>query len=149
MRVSNKPCRWFALAVGIASSGAPGACTGPARDPGPPPPSVTHYPRAADRFMMLIRRQLTDADPVQTEQEINCEGERMVRALGPGEAAARIRSALDTAYPHHRDSVALVRVGRMLGGLSFGADPDVCDSLIAAADRVDPIVPVTQRPAQP
>jgi hypothetical protein len=65
----------------------------------------------------------------------------MGRALGFKEAALRVRTALDTAYRTARDSIALGRVERLLGGQSFG-DGEVCDSLIAAADREEPIVPI-------
>lgn len=98
--------------------------------------------------MALVRKQLSDADPVRTEQEMMCEGERMSRALGATEAAARISGALDTAYRTHDDSLALERVSRALAGRVLGTGDHVCDSLIAAADRTDPIVPVS-RPEPP
>lgn len=94
--------------------------------------------------MLLVRKQLLDPDPVWVEQEMMCESERMSRALGTSEAAARVSDALDTAYLHHEDSVALRRVAQALGGLTLGTGDHVCDSLIAAADRTDPIVPVRQ-----
>lgn len=72
----------------------------------------------------------------------------MSRVLGPAEAAARVRGALDTAYLHHDDTLALQRIGRALAGRVIGTGNHVCDSLIAAADRTDPIVPVRQ-PARP
>lgn len=128
---------------------ASGACTGPARDAAHPlPHSVERYPRAADRFLILVREQLSAPDPVHVEQEIMCEGERMSRALGEAETSVRIRSALDTAYLRHSDSVAFQRVGRALEGHMLGTSDGVCDALIAAADSVDPIVPV-RRPAPP
>jgi len=77
-----------------------------------------------------------------------CEGERMSRALGARQAAARISSALDTAYPYHDDTIALQRIANALAGHALGTGDHVCDSLIAAADRTDPIVPVRQ-PARP
>ncbi|HEY7896625.1 MAG TPA: hypothetical protein VIC24_17100 [Gemmatimonadaceae bacterium] len=79
---------------------------------------------------------------MRTEQEAICETERMALALGYEEAGLRIHSALDTAYLTARDSVAFGRVERMLGGQSLGTGDHVCDSLIAAADREDPIVPI-------
>lgn len=94
--------------------------------------------------MILVRKQLSDRDPARVEQELMCEGERISRVLGAPEAAARISSALDTAYLHHEDTVALRRVAQALGGLTLGTGDHVCDSLIAAADRTDPIVPVRQ-----
>ena len=127
-----------------ASLYASGACKRPAHDPPIVQESVAQYPRAADRFMLLVHKQLSDSDPVRVEQEMMCEGERMSRALGPGEAAARIRGALDTAYLHHDDSLALPRVARALAGHALSTGNHVCDSLIAAADRTDPIVPVRQ-----
>jgi hypothetical protein len=105
---------------------------------------VEQYPHAADRFMLLVRKQLSDPDPARVEQEMMCEGDRMSRALGEAEAEARIRAALDTAYLHHSDSVALRRVSSALAGRVLGTGDHVCDSLIAAADRTDPIVPVRQ-----
>lgn len=92
--------------------------------------------------MRLVRRQLSDVDPVRTEQEVICETERMGRTLGYEEAGVRIRSALDTAYRSTHDSLALGRVERELGGHSLGDGDHVCDSLIAAADREEPIVPI-------
>ena len=128
-----------------ASLYASGACSRPAHDAARQrPQSVAEYPHAADRFMLLVRKQLLDPDPVWVEQEMMCESERMSRALGTSEAAARVSDALDTAYLHHEDSVALRRVAQALGGLTLGTGDHVCDSLIAAADRTDPIVPVRQ-----
>jgi hypothetical protein len=95
--------------------------------------------------MLLVRKQLSDPDPARVEQEMMCEGERMSRALGAAEAAARVSDALDTAYPQHDDTVALQRVARALAGRTIGTGDHVCDSLIAAADRTDPIVPVRQQ----
>jgi len=93
----------------------------------------------------LVRKQLSARDPVAAEQEILCETERMSHALGDAEAFERIRSALDTAYLRQNDSVSLARVARALAGHALGTGEGVCDSLIAAADSVDPIVPVRQR----
>jgi len=92
-----------------------------------------------------VRQQLAAEDPLQAEQQILCEGERMSRTLGDREAAERIRSALDTAYRRKKDSVALPGISRALAGHALGTEGHVCDSLIAAADSVDPIVPVRQR----
>lgn len=128
----------------VASLSASGACERPAHAPPGRSRSVAQYPHAADRFMLLVRKQLADPDPVQVEQEMMCEGERMSRALGAAEAAGRISGALDTAYLHHDDTVALQRVARELAGRALGTGGHVCDSLIAAADSVEPIVPVRQ-----
>jgi len=129
----------------VATLFAPGACKRPAHDaPHTHSRAATDYPRAADRFILLVRKQLTDPDPVRIEQEMMCEGERMSRALGARQAAARISSALDTAYPYHEDTIALQRVANALAGRALGTGDHVCDSLIAAADRIDPIVPVRQ-----
>lgn len=132
------------VAGSIASSMASGGgCTGSARKPAEAVPhSVARYPHAADRLIRLVRRQLSDADPVRTEQEAICETERMALALGYEEAGVRIRTALDTAYLTARDSLAFGRVERLLGGQTLGTGDHVCDSVIAAADREDPIVPV-------
>lgn len=128
---------------------ASGACQRPAHDAARARArSLEQYPRAADRFILLVRKQLWDPDPVSVEQQMMCESERMSRALGAAEAEVRILTALDTAYLHHDDSVALERVGRALAGHVLGTGNDVCDSLIAAADRTDPIVPVRQ-PGRP
>jgi len=102
------------------------------------------YPRAADRFILLVRKQLTAADPAEVEQQILCEAERVSRALGDAETSIRLRSALDTAYARRSDSLLFERVGRSLAGRVLGTGDHVCDSLIAAADRIDPIVPVRQ-----
>lgn len=137
------PVRSLAMVFGIGLSlSAPGACTGPAHDTRPTPGSVARYPHAADRFVRLVRAQLTAPDAVAAEQAIMCEGERMSRALGDAEAFERIRSALDTAYGGASDSAALRRVSRALAGHALGTGNHVCDSLIAAADRAGPIVPV-------
>lgn len=137
------------LTVIVASLFASGACKRPARDASHGSPrSGALYPHAADRFMLLARKQLSEADPTLVEQEMMCEGERMSRALGAAEAAVRISGALDTAYRNHNDSVALERVSRALAGRVLGTGGHVCDSLIAAADRTDPIVPVS-RPDPP
>ena len=128
---------------------ASGACERPARDAvRASPRSVEQYPHAVDRFMQLARKQLSASDPVSVEQQMMCESERVSRALGAAEAEARILTALDTAYLHHDDSVALQRVGQAMAGRVLGTGDHVCDSLIAAADRIDPIVPVRQ-PAPP
>jgi len=77
---------------------APGACKRPARDASRTNPrSVEQYPHAVDRFMRLVRKQLSDSDPVSVEQQMMCESERVSRALGAAEAEVRIRTALDTA----------------------------------------------------
>ncbi|HKV52982.1 MAG TPA: hypothetical protein VJO52_17425 [Gemmatimonadaceae bacterium] len=133
----------MAAVGGIVWSVASGACYRPAPDARQETPaSVARYPHAADRFARLMRRQLSDVDPVLTEQQIICEGERIAITLGDAEASLRIRTALDTAYRTARDSSAFARVERLLGGHSFGTGDHVCDSLIAAADREDPIVPI-------
>lgn len=129
----------------ILASFASGACERPAHDANSPARrSATQYPHAADRFIQLVRKQLTAPNPAAVEQEIMCEGERMSRALGDAETSIRIRSALDTAYPRRSDSLAFQRVGRALEGHVLGTGDHVCDSLIAAADSVEPIVPVRQ-----
>jgi hypothetical protein len=128
---------------------ASGACQRPAHDAArASPQSLEQYPHAVDRFMQLVRKQLSDSDPVSVEQQMMCESERVSRALGAAEAEARILTALDTAYMHRDDSVALQRIGRAMAGRVLGTGDHVCDSLIAAADRTDPIVPVRQ-PARP
>lgn len=128
---------------------ASGACQRPAHDTARATlRSLQQYPHAADRFMLLVRKQLLDPDPVFVEQQIMCETDRMSRALGEAEAEARILTALDTAYLRHDDSVALQRVSSALAGRVLGTGDQVCDSLIAAADRTDPIVPV-RPPARP
>ena len=133
----------------VATLFAPGACKRPAHDAlHTQSRATTEYPRAADRFILLVRKQLDDSDPVRVEQEMMCEGERMSRALGARQAAARISGALDTAYPYHEDTIALQRIAKALAGRVLGTGDHVCDSLIAAADRIDPIVPVRQ-PAPP
>jgi len=109
------------------------------------PQSVTRYPHATDRFVNLVRQQLTSRDPVVVEQEIMCEGVRISRVLGDAETSIRIRSALDTAYVRRIDSLAFRRVAQALEGHMLGTGGHVCDSIIAAADSVDPIVPVRQR----
>lgn len=137
--------RTFRLTLMVASLYASGACRRPAHDAlRPRPQSVAQYPRAADRFMLLVRKQLSDPNPVWVEQEMMCESERISRALGASEAAARVSDALDTAYTHHEDTLSLQRVARALAGRTLGTGDHVCDSLIAAADRTDPIVPVRQ-----
>jgi hypothetical protein len=117
-----------------------GACKHPLPKAAQASWSVARYPRAADRLIGLVRRQLSDANPVRTEQEVICETERLAAALGYEEASARVRGALDTAYRDRRDSLALERVGRMLGGQALGTGDGVCDSLNAAANREDHIV---------
>ncbi|HXE61406.1 MAG TPA: hypothetical protein VN607_11905 [Gemmatimonadaceae bacterium] len=135
----------MAKVLGIACCLAPGACKRPAHNGGQPAPhSVAQYPHAIDRFIGLVRRQLSDVDPLQTEQELTCESERIARSLGGAEALARIRTALDTAYPRRSDTVALGMLEQHLAGHSFGAGNHVCDSLIAAANREEPIVPEGQ-----
>jgi len=125
---------------------ASGACKRPAhKTEHTLPHSVAHYPHAADRFILLVRKQLTAPDPAEVEQEIMCEGERVSRVLGDAEKSIRLRSALDTAYSRRVDSLAFQRVGRALEGRVLGTGDHVCDSLIAAADRTDPIVPVRQQ----
>lgn len=136
------------LVLAVATLCASGACKRPAHDAPRTPSSVTAYPRAADRFMLLVRKQLSDADPARVEQEMMCEGERMSRALGAAEAATRIGDALDTAYVSRADTFALRRVADSLAGRTFGTGDHVCDSLIARADSVDPIVPV-RHPERP
>lgn len=139
MNVARQSFRILVLAGTVAS----GACKRPAHSAAQQPPqSVKKYPHAADRFVRLMRRQLSDVDPVRTEQEAVCETERMALALGDKEAARRVRTALDTTYTTARDSLAFGRVDRALAGHSFGTGDHVCDSLIAAADREEPIVPV-------
>jgi len=124
---------------------APGACQRPAHNSRSSVPSrVVQYPRAADRFILLVRKQLTAADPAEVEQQILCEAERVSRALGDAETSIRLRSALDTAYARRSDSLLFERVSRSLAGRVLGTGDHVCDSLIAAADRIDPIVPVRQ-----
>ena len=146
MSVTVRTSRLILILTSLSTSGA---CKRPAHEAARVAPhSVAEYPRAADRFTLLVRKQLSDPDPVRVEQETMCEGERMSRVLGASEAAARISDALDTAYLHHDDTVALRRVARALAGRTLGTGDHVCDSLIAAADRTDPIVPVRQ-PARP
>ena len=135
--------------VFFVASFAPGACERPAHDvKRQVPHSLALYPHATDQFVVLVRKQLTAADPAAVEQEIMCEGERLSRVLGDAETSIRLRSALDTAYPRHIDSLSFQRVERSLAGRVLGTGDHVCDSLIARADSVDPIVPVRhpQRP---
>jgi|SRR5579872_2279307 len=128
---------------------APGACQRPAHNSrSPVPSSVAQYPHAADRFILLVRQQLTAPDPAEVEQQILCEAERVSHTLGEAETSIRLRSALDTAYARRSDSLLFERVSRSLAGRVLGTGDHVCDSLIAAADRIDPIVPVRQ-PAPP
>lgn len=133
----------------VLASVASGACERPAHDvERHVPSSVAQYPYAADRFVQLVRKQLTARNPAEVEQEIMCEGERISRALGDAETSLRIRSALDTAYGRRSDSLSFQQVGKALEGHVLGTGGHVCDSLIAAADSVDPIVPVRQ-PGRP
>lgn len=143
MNLARRPIGILIATIGIVSSIGSSSCTRSAHDvTHEDPRSVAKFPRAADRFIRLVRRQLTDVDPARTEQEVVCETDRMGIALGYKEAALRVRTALDTAYLTARDSIALGRVQRLLGGQAFGDGDHVCDSLIAAADREDPIIPI-------
>jgi len=144
-KLTHRRIRLLAVLASFVAGVAPGACNRPARRRAvPAPQSVAQYPRAADRLIRLVRRQLSDENPARTEQEVVCETERMAATLGYKEAALRVRTALDTAYLTARDSTALGRVERLLGGRSFGDGNHVCDSLIAAANREEPIVPEKQ-----
>lgn len=140
--MAHRAIRFLLVAGSVVSGLASDACKDSRREAvRAPSRSVAQYPHAADRLIRLVRRQLSDVDPVRTEQEAICETDRMALALGYDEASARIRTALDTAYRTARDSFALGRVERILGGHSLGDGDHVCDSLIAAADREEPIVP--------
>ncbi len=113
--MAHRAIRFLLVAGSVVSGLASDACKDSRREAvRAPSRSVAQYPHAADRLIRLVRRQLSDVDPVRTEQEAICETDRMALALGYDEASARIRTALDTAYRTARDSFALGRVERHL-----------------------------------
>lgn len=99
------------------------------------------YPHATDRLDRLLRRQLTDPDPLSVQQMISCEEIRVAKVLGEDEGVRRIDIVLKTADTSEADFAARQRVQRALVGHATSYGGRACDSLNAIADREDPLVP--------
>lgn len=91
-------------------------------------------PDGGDSLAKLLRRQLTDPDPVRIQHAIQCEHERLGQLLGPEKSFLVSRRVADTVYTW-RDRPAIRRVDSALGGHSFTLD---CDrSQVEAQTRKD------------
>ncbi len=133
--------RLITLTAGVALA----ACSEPL--PKGPAKSVKSYPNAADRYARLLRRQLSDSDPVDLQQELSCEQWRLSQALGVDDALLRVAAVRDTVLAAPDARAAHARVQRMVAGRSYEVGGALCDSLNVIADREDPIVKVdTTRP---
>jgi hypothetical protein len=112
-------------------------------------PSLTakSQPRAADRYARLQAELLTTSEPLRVQQEMSCEGARIVRAFGYNEGRLRLQGVEDSIL---RDSKARERqraVSQVLAGNSFSVSGPTCDSLDAAAAREVPLLslPASER----
>ncbi len=113
-------------------------------EPRPKGPShtLTTYPHAADRYARLLRRQLSDSNPIALQQQLSCEAARLIDSLGPDEMQLRVAGVEDSVYRTPAARAARTRVDQVISGRSYEVGGPVCDSLNAIADREDPIVKV-------
>jgi hypothetical protein len=101
--------------------------------------TLESQPHAADYYAKLYQRQLTEADPVPTQQALTCEVGRLERALGQAEAAIRVRGANDTIVLTPAEQKNSQRVAGLVGNRQYWADGPVCDALNKVADREVPL----------
>jgi hypothetical protein len=89
-------------------------------------------------YATLVRRQLNDSNPARVEQELACEGGRLIERFGgavAGKEMGRIRDAVfDTASAETRRRVM---EGIQLRG--YDSNGPACDSLRSRADSVHPL----------
>jgi len=105
--------------------------------------TVSDQPHATDRYARLLRRQLTDSDPLAVEREITCEVGRIAAAFGGDEAKRRLRPVDDSIVRSAHDRHRYYEIDSMRAFRSFEIGGPLCDSLNAIADREVPVKPIS------
>lgn len=113
--------RWRASSTALlcATALSVSACresTTPAREA-----TRAHPPERGDSLARLLRRLLTDRDPVAIAQAITCENDRLISIYGPHEANRIAKEVEETTYSW-RDRSALRRVGGAIANHVFRTD---------------------------
>jgi hypothetical protein len=107
--------------------------------PRPQPTTLATQPHAADYYSKLLQQQLIDPDPVAIQQKLVCEAGRLSAALGPTEAALRMRGVGDSVVQTPAEQGNQKRVADRVGLFQYQMSGPVCDSLNAIAAREVPL----------
>ena len=103
--------------------------------------TVSNQPHAADRYARLLRRQLTDGDPMAVHREISCEVGRIAAMFGGDETKRRLTPVRDSIV--RSDRRRDYQIDSILAGHTFEVSGPLCDSLNAIANREAPLKPIS------
>ncbi len=105
------------------------------------PTTVESQPHAADYYSQVLQRQLTEPDPVISQQQLVCEVGRMTKALGGKETALRVRGVTDSVVQTAGELANARRVAAKASTYEFEIAGPICDSLNVIAARIAPMTP--------
>jgi hypothetical protein len=103
--------------------------------------TVSDQPHATDRYARLLRRQLTDSDPMMVHRAISCEVGRIAAIFGGAETKRRLKPVRDSIVRSNRRRD--YQIDSILASHTFEVSGPLCDSLNAIADREVPLKPIS------